>query len=99
MPPVDRISTPRDASVRASSTMPDLSETLSKARRLAQFTLSVLCEAQTADLLYVNDYGLPSTVANSLLRKPLAMKIVGDFAWEYAIAAWHDALRRTVSSS
>lgn len=52
--------------------------------RLAQFGLAILDEARTADLLFVNDYGLPPTAANLLLRKPLVMKIVGDFAWEYA---------------
>ena len=53
--------------------------------RLALFALATLQEAAGADLLYVNDYGLPPTVANLLLRKPLVMKIVGDFAWEYAV--------------
>jgi glycosyltransferase involved in cell wall biosynthesis len=33
----------------------------------------------------VNDYGLPAMLANLGLRKPLVMKIVGDFAWEYAV--------------
>ena len=53
--------------------------------RLARFSLAVLEEARLADLLYVNDYGLPPTAANLLLRKPLVLKIVGDFAWEYAV--------------
>jgi glycosyltransferase involved in cell wall biosynthesis len=53
--------------------------------RLALMTLAVLRDARGADLLYVNDYGLPPTVANLALRKPLVMKIVGDFAWEYAV--------------
>ena len=53
--------------------------------RLAIFTLAVLRESRGADLLYVNDYGLPPTLANLTLRKPLVMKIVGDFAWEYAV--------------
>jgi glycosyltransferase involved in cell wall biosynthesis len=52
--------------------------------RLARFTVSALTAARTADLLYVNDYGLPPTVANLILRKPAVLKIVGDFAWEYA---------------
>ena len=53
--------------------------------RLARFGAAVLQEARGADLLYVNDYGLPPTAANLLLRKPVVMKIVGDFAWEYAV--------------
>ena len=53
--------------------------------RLARFGLAVLQEARGADLLYVNDYGLPPAAANLVLRKPLVMKIVGDFAWEYAV--------------
>lgn len=53
--------------------------------RLGLFGAAVLRAARGADLLYVNDYGLPPTVANLLLRKPLVMKIVGDFAWEYAV--------------
>ena len=53
--------------------------------RLAQFGLTVGVEARQSDVLYVNDYGLPAAVANLMLRKPLIMKIVGDFAWEYAV--------------
>ena len=53
--------------------------------RLALFAHEVYWQGRHADLLYVNDYGLPAMVANSLLRKPLAMKIVGDFAWEYSV--------------
>jgi glycosyltransferase involved in cell wall biosynthesis len=53
--------------------------------RLALFGLATMRAACSADLLYVNDYGLPPAVANMLLRKPLVMKVVGDFAWEYAV--------------
>jgi glycosyltransferase involved in cell wall biosynthesis len=53
--------------------------------RLALFGLATLRAARAADLLYVNDYGLPPAVANLLLHKPLVMKIVGDFAWEYSV--------------
>jgi glycosyltransferase involved in cell wall biosynthesis len=52
--------------------------------RLAKFGLAALREARGADVIYVNDYGLPPTAANLVLRRPLVMKIVGDFAWEYA---------------
>lgn len=53
--------------------------------RLARFGLAVLRAARGADLLYVNDYGLPPTAANLLLHKSTVLKIVGDFAWEYAV--------------
>jgi glycosyltransferase involved in cell wall biosynthesis len=53
--------------------------------RLTLFGMATLRAARTADLLYVNDYGLPPAVANLLLHKPLVMKIVGDFAWEYSV--------------
>jgi glycosyltransferase involved in cell wall biosynthesis len=55
------------------------------ASRLALFVREVWQHGRGADLLFVNDYGLPATVANLALRKPVVMKIVGDFAWEYAI--------------
>ncbi|MGE3909822.1 MAG: glycosyltransferase family 4 protein [Chloroflexota bacterium] len=53
--------------------------------RLALFAREVWRHGRSADLLFVNDYGLPATVANLGLRKPVVMKIVGDFAWEYAV--------------
>ena len=53
--------------------------------RLAKFTWQVLRQGGRYDLLFVNDYGLPAAVANWVLGKPVVMKIVGDFAWEYAI--------------
>ena len=53
--------------------------------RLARFTLEVVQHGRAVDLIYVNDYGLPPAVANLALRKPMAIKLVGDFAWEYAI--------------
>ena len=55
------------------------------AKRLALFATQIWKHGQDADLLFVNDYGLPAMVANLALRKPLVMKIVGDFAWEYAV--------------
>lgn len=58
---------------------------LSVPSRLALFAREVWHHGQRADLLFVNDYGLPATLANLALRKPLVMKIVGDFAWEYAV--------------
>lgn len=53
--------------------------------RLARFTLEVVRHGRGADVVYANDYGLPPALANLLLRRPLAMKVVGDFAWEYAV--------------
>ena len=53
--------------------------------RLAKFTWEVLRQGRKCDLLFVNDYGLPAALANLALRKPVVMKVVGDFAWEYAI--------------
>jgi glycosyltransferase involved in cell wall biosynthesis len=53
--------------------------------RLLQFTWQVWRVARGCDLIFVNGYGLPVAVVNWVLRKPVVMKIVGDFAWEYAI--------------
>lgn len=53
--------------------------------RLISFFYNILLIGRDYDLLYVNDYGLPAAFANFFLRKPLVMKIVGDFAWEYSI--------------
>ena len=54
-------------------------------KRLGLFVREIWQQGRAADLLYVNDYGLPAMVANLALRKPLVMKIVGDFAWEYSV--------------
>ncbi|MCC6173801.1 MAG: glycosyltransferase family 4 protein [Chloroflexi bacterium] len=53
--------------------------------RLALFGREVWRQGRDVDLLFVNDYGLPAMAANLALRKPLVMKIVGDFAWEYSV--------------
>jgi glycosyltransferase involved in cell wall biosynthesis len=53
--------------------------------RLALFTREVVKSGRWADLLFVNDYGLPAAAANLLLRRPVVMKIVGDFVWEYSV--------------
>jgi len=55
------------------------------ASRLALFAREILRSGRQADLLFVNDYGLPAALANAMLRKPLVMKLVGDFAWEYSV--------------
>ena len=53
--------------------------------RLIKFVYHVVSIGRRYDLLFVNNYGLPAVVANAFLRKPVAMKLVGDFAWEYSI--------------
>ena len=55
------------------------------ADRLALFTREVHRAGRAADVLFVNDYGLPAMLANVALGKPVVMKVVGDFAWEYAV--------------
>jgi glycosyltransferase involved in cell wall biosynthesis len=53
--------------------------------RMAEMGKAIWRAARRADLLYVNDYGLPAVLANKWADKPLAMKIVGDFAWEVSV--------------
>jgi len=53
--------------------------------RLIKFVYHILSIGRRYDLLFVNNYGLPAVVANAFLRKPMAIKLVGDFAWEYSI--------------
>ncbi len=53
--------------------------------RLIKFVYHILRIGRRYDLLFVNNYGLPAVVANAFLRQPIAMKLVGDFAWEYSI--------------
>jgi glycosyltransferase involved in cell wall biosynthesis len=52
--------------------------------RLAAMTRTVLAQAGQADCLFVSDYGLPPALANLALRRPLVLKNVGDFAWEFS---------------
>ncbi|MBI4615752.1 MAG: glycosyltransferase family 4 protein [Planctomycetes bacterium] len=53
--------------------------------RLARMAVAVLSRARSSDLLYINDHGLAPALANVLLGLPVAMKIVGDFAWEFSV--------------
>lgn len=39
-----------------------------------------------ADILFVNGLALETALANKLLRRPLILKIVGDFAWERSMS-------------
>lgn len=57
--------------------------------RLALMAAAVVPRAATADILFVNDYGLPPSVVNLSMRKPVVMKIVGDFAWEWSVRHGH----------
>ena len=52
--------------------------------RILLFTWRVLRLARTVDLLFVSDYGMPAALANVILRKPMVLKNVGDFAWEFS---------------
>ena len=52
--------------------------------RLLMFRWRVLLEARTVDLFFVSDYGLPVALANLILRKPMVLKNVSDFAWEFS---------------
>ncbi|MFZ5918896.1 MAG: glycosyltransferase family 4 protein [Chloroflexota bacterium] len=53
--------------------------------RLWHFTRQVWRAALDSDLIFVNGYGLPPALVNVWLRKPMVIKLVGDFAWEYAV--------------
>jgi glycosyltransferase involved in cell wall biosynthesis len=57
--------------------------------RLALMAAAVVPRAVRADILFVNDYGLPPALVNLCLRKPVVMKIVGDFAWEWSVRHGH----------
>jgi glycosyltransferase involved in cell wall biosynthesis len=52
--------------------------------RLLAFTREVTRQGRGADVLFVSDYGLPAALANLRLRKPMVIKVVSDFAWEFA---------------
>lgn len=54
-------------------------------RRYLALIRTALRVAREADVIYVNGADLPAINASKLLRKPRALKVVGDFAWEYAI--------------
>ena len=54
-------------------------------RRYLALIRTALRVARHADVVYVNGADLPAIIASKLLRKPRALKVVGDFAWEYAI--------------
>jgi glycosyltransferase involved in cell wall biosynthesis len=48
-------------------------------------TLLILIRlGRNSDVLFVNGLAMETTLANIILRKPLVLKVVGDFAWERA---------------
>lgn len=55
---------------------------LPRAARLIRATTALYRAGRDADLLFSNSLDLPAVIAAWLLQKPLALKIVGDVAWE-----------------
>lgn len=53
--------------------------------RLLRYTLALLPMLRRCEVAYVNDYGLPAAVLTLAIRRPMVLKVVGDFAWEKAI--------------
>jgi glycosyltransferase involved in cell wall biosynthesis len=60
--------------------------------RLFLYTINILWRARNYDILFVSDYGLPAILANLILHKPLVLKNVSDFAWEFSIR--HDWINK-----
>lgn len=52
--------------------------------RLLAFARAVLRAGRRVDVFFVSDYGLPVAMANLILRRPILLKNVGDFAWEFS---------------
>lgn len=52
--------------------------------RLLKFTYQVIKIGKNCDVFYVDHYGFPAALVNLFLRKPMIIRICGDFAWEYA---------------
>jgi glycosyltransferase involved in cell wall biosynthesis len=52
--------------------------------RVLALAQAVLRAGRRADAFFVSDYGLPVALANLLLGKPILLKNVGDFAWEFS---------------
>jgi len=47
--------------------------------------LHVLWYAREAEVVYVNGLEMPAVLGSRLSKKPAVLKVVGDFAWEYAV--------------
>ena len=61
-----------------------ISRSRSIAVRLFAMTSAVVRIGRKADVIFVSDYGLPAALANLFLRKPIVLKSVSDFAWEFS---------------
>jgi len=57
----------------------------SKMKRIPQTVWTIAKYAKTADVIFANGLFLESVIASKLKRKPLVMKIVGDWAWERSV--------------
>jgi glycosyltransferase involved in cell wall biosynthesis len=57
--------------------------------RLAAFGTAVARYLKDADVWYVNDYGVTAALLKAPYQKRAVMKIVGDWAWEYAVRSRH----------
>jgi glycosyltransferase involved in cell wall biosynthesis len=53
--------------------------------RMLIVLLWVTWYARQADLVYVNGLEFPGVLGAKLMGRPSALKVVGDFAWEYAV--------------
>jgi glycosyltransferase involved in cell wall biosynthesis len=52
--------------------------------RMIETIRAIRSSARKADLIYANGLFIEAAIAAALARKPLAMKVVGDWAWERA---------------
>lgn len=52
--------------------------------RFLRAVLTIIRHGRRSDLIFANELGVESAVANLFLGKPLVRKIVGDWAWERA---------------
>jgi len=55
-----------------------------KPLRILQTIQQIIKVGRKSDLLFVNGLAIEAVLANIVLRKPMAQKIVGDWAWERA---------------
>lgn len=53
--------------------------------RLLRFTYAAWRALQHADVWYANDYGVAAAFLAPLHRKPMVMKVIGDWAWESGV--------------
>jgi len=53
--------------------------------RLAVYSAHTLRLAAWADVVFASDYGLPAALATRAVRRPLVLRVAGDFAWESSV--------------